>query len=290
MLGYPPVNIEEAHTTSDTVRLIRALLPEINDAIQHMEANRGWFPLKREFVDLIEDLEISNWAWLYLDEKRLKSVSLLSLIEPDEFVDISDPEQYRKYIKQEFTRLIEGTSSAPPADDKIEKSQLIFKLATDEEKRLFSNQVAMYTYGFIAALFNYLALLVHGRTMCQLVADAMAGDDEAYRKAVHIDRSVLYLPYFQKRMLQSQFGREEKFLRELCLGVQSPIIKNRVQNKKLWLMFAILENEGLLGLPQKQILDICMEAGVCDGEQGIENVRDLKQHLDAYRQQQGSSE
>jgi len=43
----------------------------------------------------------------------------------------------------------------------------------------------------VTGFFNYFALMIHGRTLCRLVADAKTGDDDAFCKAVQIDRTVL---------------------------------------------------------------------------------------------------
>jgi len=96
--------------------------------------------------------------------------------------------------------------------------------------------------GFITSLFNYLALMVHGRTICQLVADALGGDDDAYRRAVQIDRTVHSLPYFQDRLLKAQFSNDAHFLKTVGDSLKRPILSSKIRYRTLCLTFAILED------------------------------------------------
>ena len=64
----------------------------------------------------------------------------------------------------------------------------------------------------ITSSFNYLVLMLHGYTMCTLITMAKNGDDSAFCKAVHIDRTVLNLPYFKWRILKAQFGKDQNYI------------------------------------------------------------------------------
>jgi hypothetical protein len=50
--------------------------------------------------------------------------------------------------------------------------------------------------------------------------------------------------------------------------------------------FAVLDDEGLLGLPHEQIMDICQEVGVYGKDFGIEDVGHLSKRLWEYRKSQ----
>lgn len=59
------------------------------------------------------------------------------------------------------------------------------------ERRDILKRTLLLLLGTLTGFFNYFALMIHGRTLCRLVADAKTGDDDAFCKAVQIDRTVL---------------------------------------------------------------------------------------------------
>ncbi len=127
--------------------------------------------------------------------------------------------------------------------------------------------------------------MVHGRSMCQLVTDAKNGNDEAFRQAVHIDRTVLQLPYFQQRLLKSQFSNDEVFLNKLASSIRTPILKSKIKYRTLMLAFAMLDDQNMLDLPHEKLLDVCEEIGVTGDEHGINDVDKLRKRLHEYRKQ-----
>ena len=171
----------------------------------------------------------------------------------------------------------------------MEEFKTEFSSSDEATQKAITKRTALLILGFITALYNYLALMVHGRTMCQLVTDALGGDDEAYRRAVQIDRTVLFLPYFQDRMLKAQLGNDGPFLKSVGDSLKRPILSSKIKYRTLWLTFAILEDEGLLGLPHDQILDICEQSGVYGKEYGVEDVGHLRKRLHDYRRCQRTS-
>ena len=111
--------------------------------------------------------------------------------------------------------------------------------------------------------------------------------DEAYRQAVQIDRTVLFLPYFQDRMIKAQLGNDGPFIKSVGDSLKRPILSSKIKYRTLRLTFAILQDEGLLDLPREQLLNICEEVGVYGKSYGVEDVDHLKKRLRDYRKDQG---
>jgi hypothetical protein len=271
---------------SSTVRLVKALIPQINDALQSMNTNNGWLQMDDEFISAINNLYITDWAKYYEDETKLKTISMLASLGEDGILELRGDQNAKEDLKVEFAEFLEDGDFVPPTEADIEQFKSQYSTASEEEQQKITRQVAFIYLGFITSIFNYLALMVHGRTMCQLVTAAMSGDDDAYRRAVQIDRTTLYLPYFKERMLKAQFSDDERFLTAVANSLKRPILSTKIRHRTLRLVFAILEDEGLLGLPHERLLDICEQVGVYGKQHGVEDVGHLRKRLSDYRRSQ----
>ncbi len=108
--------------------------------------------------------------------------------------------------------------------------------------------------------------MTHGHTMTDLVRMAKEGDDKAFWMAVQIDRTVLFdIPYFSKRLIQVQLGDERDFLKKLSNAMKGRILGHGFPHRKLWLVFAILEDQGSLNMPLDELLNVCIDLGVHGG-------------------------
>ena len=283
------MRIEQEQKLSGTVRLLKALVPQIDDVLGYMEDNGGWLPLNDQFLSAVHNLSIKKWSEYYLDERKLKAIWLLMFVGEEGVKEITDPEKVRDDLKSDLTEFLEGPELTPPTDAELEEFKAEFAASDEATQTAITKQTIFMYLGFITSLFNYLALMVHGRTMCQLVADALGGDDDAYRRAVQIDRTVLTLPYFQDRLLKAQFSNDAHFLKTVGDSLKRPILSSKIRYRTLWLTFAILEDEGLIGLPHDQILDICEQIGVYGKAYGVEDVGHLRKRLRDYRRYQRTS-
>jgi hypothetical protein len=282
-----PIEIEQKLET--TIRLMKTLVPTIDDVLSYMQENGGWLPLSDEFLIAVKNLNLTDWAKYYLDEKKFKAVSMLGLVGEQGLQDITDPPKFREELKDELSEFMEEGDFTVPTDVDIEQYKLEYASSDEETQQELSKQTAFMILAFITGIFNYLALMVHGRTICQLVAAAMDGDDDAYRRAIQTDRTVLYLPYFQDRMVKAQFSDDAIFLRKVGDSLKRPILQSRIRYRTLWLTFAILDDEGLLDLPHDQLLDICEQVGVYGKQYGVEDVGHLRKRLNDFRRYQRTS-
>ena len=283
------MNLDIQHNLVNTVRLLKSIIPIIDDAIEYMQDSGGWLPLNDQFLSAINNLKITDWAKYYMDENKFKAVGMLGLVGEEGLRDITDPDLLKKEIKTELAEFLEEGDLVPPTEEEIERLQAEFKASSCEERQAISKQAAFFLLAFVTSLFHYLALMVHGRTMCQLVAAAAASDDDAYRRAVQIDRTVLYLPYFRDRLVRAQFDHDAVFMKRVGDSFKRPILSSRIRYRTLWLAFAILDDEGLLGIPHEQLLDICEQAGVYGKQHGIEDVGHIRKRLHDYRMYQRNS-
>ena len=144
----------------------------------------------------------------------------------------------------------------------------------------------------LASFFNFIALMVHGRKLTQLVGEAMMGDDVSFCLAVHIDRNILeQISYFKDRYAKAQWDGEQDFIEALNYRTQSPQLKGRIRHRTLYMLFAILESTHWLDeLKHREILDICDQVNLDHYENRIETENALTKRLCEYRQFQKSNQ
>lgn len=244
-------------------RLLVSVIPEYMDMFNLMTEHKGWLPFTDEFVESLQNLKIEWWSF-YEDEKKLRMLGLLMVIPQDELNSYTNKESITALAEEMAECLEDGEPIEAPTEE--EKKEWISKFdnAPKDEQLEISKQIAFFFYGYMLNLSQYLALMIHGKSMVQLVAEAKAGNDESFRNAVHIDRMTLYIPEFQNRMMRAQLTGDSVFLGKLANQIRNPISKSKRSTRILWLLFAMLEDNNYLDLPIKDIVEICDELDIWD--------------------------
>lgn len=271
------------------IHLLNLIMPEIHQELTQIDKNRGWIKLPENIIDFLIQWKFKWWP-LYENEQKIKAIGATMLLENDQakelFEDTPKDDLYQKYGN------FFESSNELPIPSELEKNEFLekFNSASTDEQTKQLKPACKIVLGLLSVTFNYLALMIHGRTMCQLVSDAKKGDDNAFRCAVQIDRSVLRLEYFQDRLLRAQFSGDQDFLDKLSYRIKSPQFQTKIKYKTLLLTFAILDEEGFLSeLAHDELLDICEEVGVYGQGYGIEDVGHLRKRLSDYRKLQRNS-
>jgi len=272
-----------------TFHILDSILPEIDWLLDYVEQNNGWLNLSELLPELTKNItawDLPMWATFYLDEKRMRTLSALFLYDLEELQSITDSnkEQFRLAAKELALELLESADivELPSASEMTD----FFDNASESEKARYSKQMMVGIYSFFTTTFNYLSLMTFGKTLCQLVLLAQQGDayaDKYLCMAIQIDRTILYLPFVQTRIMKAQLGNDSHFLEQLANHIKRPILSGKIRYRKLWLTFAILEDEGFLDMPQEQLLDVLEKLGVYGKDFGVEDVGHLRNRLFEYR-------
>ncbi len=91
-----------------------------------------------------------------------------------------------------------------------------------------------------------------------LVEKAKSGSDDAFCKAVQIDRTVLFgIPYFSNRLLRLQLSDDELLKRKLSNAIKGKILSPKRSYPLLWVFFSSLDDAGCLDIPLKRLMTIC---------------------------------
>jgi hypothetical protein len=257
-----------------------------------MEKSGGWLKLNAPLLDSVTKFKLQWWK-AYENEKVFKTYQALMLIDIDTLKSIQTIEE-AEIIKQSLINesyallnsdLVKETR--PFTEDEkaemIQALQAMLAAFSDEERKEYWQGVAFYWLGFIITFFDILSLMVHGKSLRQLVTAAKQGDDEAYYLAVQVDRTVLFLPCFQDRLLQAQMSGDSQFLESLAYRIKNPIIRGKIRRRTLWLLFALLESESQLDMPLRELLELCIQVGAYGKEFGVGDENSLAKRKREYQ-------
>ena len=267
-----------------TINLLKVIFSELKPIINHLDKNDGWFALDKKYIDFVERLDV-NWWKYYKNERMLNAlmgITILQYLNID-LITNSPNKEFTSDLVSFFSDEDESTFRA--SESEITIIQQFLKNGTLNSKSFFAKRKIKNSFtAFLAVSHNYLAFMVHKKTMCQLVAEAEQGDDESFVQAVQIDRTVLQLEYFKKRILRAQLGNEWQFLDTLGEHIKRKVFSKKLKYPMLWLTFYILDQEGLLELPREELLNECNTLGVYDSD----DLNSFKNRLADYKKSKGT--
>ncbi|MCK4823767.1 hypothetical protein KA005_48890 [bacterium] len=270
------------------INFLKAVLPTFDELLEFMESHKYWLPLQDNVINNFLTYNL-NWWDFYEDENRFRALCAIAFIDEDELKEIPENYTLEEFISEATEVMEDVNTSEDLTDENIDEAKRVIESSPEDEQIEYAKQSILMLTSFLASTFQYLALMTHGRSMCQLVEDAKKGDDNAFCIAVQVDRNVLRIPYFQERLFRAQLSADTKFLTTLGYRMKNPIIKGKIRYRTLYLAFALLDDLGMLGLPHNTLLDICDEIGVYGRDHGIEDVGHLRKRLHEYRKFQRNS-
>lgn len=163
-----------------------------------------------------------------------------------------------------------------------------FNDLSEEERNAALKSSAFFWSFFFCSFFNTLSLMIHGMKLTSLVPLALAGDDDAFLKAVQVDHMLLiHHPYFRERKTMAQNIGDVDFLSKLAYRESNSPLRGKIRYPALYMLFGILESfQWLHDLKHDEILDICDEAELDRYQSRIEDVNYITKRLIEYRRWQ----
>lgn len=285
----------------NTILLIKILLPEFRDILDDIVKGHGYFNLPPRITSILTADNLPSWASFYDDPLKVKSLAAHAMLGPDKVKNVSSyletcSEQEKQGIRESYKKtavddqfdVFFSDDLKDITDDDFRKAMLNTSTMDEGTRTKILKRIYLLCYAFITQIHYYLAVMTFGKSICDLVKEAIAGDDDSFCKAVQIDRTVLFgIPYFQKRLIRAQLGSEPDFLNKLANAVKGRSLGQKLNYKELMFVFAILDDEGFLDMPLEQLMEVCQELGVYGREYGIEDVESLRKRRKYYRDQTG---
>ncbi|MES2366790.1 MAG: hypothetical protein V4563_12990 [Pseudomonadota bacterium] len=241
---------------------------------------------------------VGQYVLIYDDELKIARAMFLAFLGEDGYKRFSQDfealcEDERQEILDDFVS-VELLNEIEEAMDsfKVPQGPAEWQAARDalaelpeDERKEAEKLGAFFWCFFFSSFFNTLSLMVHGTKMTSLVPRAIAGDDEAFLKAVQIDRMLLlHHPYFRDRKARAQNEGEMDFLSKLAYRESNPALRSKIRYPGLYMLFGMLESIRWLDeLTHDELLDICDASGLDLYQNRIEDVSYLTKRLVEYR-------
>ncbi|MGZ8942396.1 MAG: hypothetical protein ACXW00_06460 [Methylobacter sp.] len=279
------------------IRYIQKNLPEYGEMLSRIEKKGGWLIFEPWLYKTLDTFKINDYAKLYPQENILNNLYINAVPDPEEFrkltveLEQASDEQRTAFLDDFIVSIDQDdedeawTFKFPKTPGEEEQARKIWESLSETERTELGKRAACFYAFFMINFHNFFALMVHGRKITQLVAEALQGNDEAFVLAVQIDPSVMqFIPYFQERENQAYREGDRDFLNKLAYRRRIPPLQGKIRFRLLYLLFAMLESINLLDdLTHSEILDICDVAKLDRWQNRIEDVNYLTKRLREYR-------
>lgn len=291
LIANPVVDVDRRRAA--VVAMMEKAVPVFDEVFAFIEKHHGWFPWIDEFVEALMRWFPNGWAEFYEDDGRYRSLVAVSLLDPDviEMMKEGKRDEALERVAEDYRQFEEeiDTIKVPETEEERRLAVEKFNALDEAEKRKLNADTALFFLSFWVSLHNLVALVAHARSMPALIRAAKEGSDDALKKAIQVDRTVLYLPFVRERLFRAELRGESDFLGKLAGGLSKGVFPGKIRYRTLQLTFAFLEDEGLLSrLTHEQIFDICEGLGVYGRSYGIEDVGHLSKRLQEWRVKRNS--
>lgn len=282
---------------ASAAEFLRSSIPDWTWFISQIESEDGHFRFPPIVTRAIVNLRIEAYPLLYENEASIGLILFRAFMSRKEMLELNaqlieqSPLERGQTLREWMDGLIECETvfefPKTPAEERLAVDQ--FKALTKEEQAEGIRMTQHLWMGFLAGFFQNVSVMVHGEKLTSLVAQAKAGSDEAFCKAIQIDKRILTtIPYFKQRFERVTLDGDKHFADALSYRLQCPPYKGKIRHKALWMTFAYLDLVGLLdNLPHQEILDLCDDAGVGGYANRIEDVKHLSKRLADFRRFRG---
>lgn len=279
-----------------TLKAAKQLAPQYAELLRDLQKGGGRICFSTEIASIQNHL--GSYVLIYDNELKINRAFFLALLGEEGFKEFvaetegASPEEQQQLI-EDFADL-EGMDELadafiiPQNSEEWKRAREALALMPEEERKEAGKRGIFFWSFYFSSFFNTLCLMVHGAKMTSLVPRAMEGDDDAFLKAIQIDRMLLlHHPYFRDRKFKAQNEGQNEFLSKLSYRESNPTLRGPIKYPGLYMLFGILEAfQWLSDLKHKEILDICDGAGLDRYQNRIEDVGYLTQRLIEYRRWQ----
>lgn len=254
--------------------------------LAELQSHDGWLSFESDFAKFVTAQGIEWWT-LYEQPTQLRIVIGAVLFTPAQWKSFAHNPNRREVIIRETFALVDDSREWEASFGTDIDAALGRTPVTQERQKMAMERVELLCAALVANLYNYLAVMVFGQSLCQLVAHAREGSDDALIHAAQVDRTVLNLPHFRQRLAQAQLTGDSNFLDMLSYRLRNPLLRTKLRHPELRLAFAILQDEGELEpgkrRPYSELMDLCREAKVYEGDDVDAFRKNLTEYLRAQR-------
>ena len=288
---HPVVDIHAAK------RFLSDLSPDLSWLLRQIESDDGHCRFPSQVTKAITNLKIESYPLLYESEAAIGLVLFMGFLSKKEIAELdrelseASIEERGQFLQEFCQGLADGLEQIEipktPADEQRANEQ--FNALSSDEQAEAIKMGQHFWMSFLAGFFQMLSVMVHGEKLTALVAKAKNGDDDAFVKAVQIDKRILTtIPYFKQRFEGANLEGDRDFVDALTYRLQCAPYRGKIRHKSLWLAFSFLDMCGLLdALRHQELLDLLDEVGLGGYPNRIEDVKYLSKRLADFRRFRG---
>lgn len=279
-------------TKESAAKILASAIPDAEWLLAKIESEQGWFRFPPVLTRAITNLKIESYPLLYQNEAAIALMLQRAFFNDAEVAEFNLEFEAaslveRGAILEELTVGIDAFMESvefPKTPQEEAKARALFESLSKEEQAKSIRFCQHWFCFFFCSFFQNLSTMVHGEKLTSLVAQAKNGNDDAFAKAIQIDRRILTtIPYFKERFGLAQDEGDLDFSDKISYRLKCAPYRGKIRFKSLWLAFSCLDQLGLLNtLTHSEILEICDEAGVGGFKNRIEDVKYLSKRLKNY--------
>jgi hypothetical protein len=269
-------------------------IPDAEWLLGRIESEQGWLRFPPYLSSVISNLKIEGYPLLYASEAAMAAMLLRGFMSSEEIqafgaeMEASSPGE-RGQVVLELARgldeVVERIEIPKTLEEQAQARKRFESMSLEEQHE--ATRVAQHFFCFFfTSFYQNLSVMVHGEKLTSLVAQAKAGNDSAFVKAIQIDKRILTAdPFFSARFNRAQLESDSNFCDALAYRLKTAPYKGKIRHKSLWLAFSIFESAQLLDvLSYREIMEICDEAGVGGYDNRIQSEKHLGGRLREYRE------
>lgn len=275
-------------------QILKSSIPDAEWLLGRIESEQGWLRFPPYLSRIISNLRIESYPLLYASEMAIVAMLLRGFMTTEEIqtfgteLEAASPGERGEFLielTKDLDELVERIEIPKTPEQQAHAKKLFDSMSPEEQQE--ATRVAQHFFCFfLASFYQNLSMMVHGEKLTSLVAQAKAGNDTAFVKAIQIDKRILTAdPLFSERFNRAQMESDSSFCDALAYRLKTAPYKGKIRHKSLWLAFSMFESAQLLdALTYREILEICDEAGVGGFDNRIQSEKDLGNRLRAYRE------
>jgi hypothetical protein len=261
-------------------RHLKKVIPifgEVLSTIRVYSDGDRYLPKIREAM---QRTNIVDWAKHYQDPTNALKTYLLMVMSPDEINKLNQDvlamsaEEQASLLDEIIKEVTDGLDEE---DDKV-------------SAELDPQRAAQFWYFAMPTVFNFLAYVAHRKSIYQLVAEAMSGNDESFLKTIQVDKSTLtHIPYFVERNRRAADEGDINFLRQINTYRQKPILRTQTRLLPLVMLLAYLYQMNMLDQlceDMEWLLGLCEQTGIYGNGQGAADLESFKKTVRRFKTEQ----
>ncbi|WP_227815640.1 hypothetical protein [Nitrogeniibacter aestuarii] len=281
-------------------KLVVEQSPQYIEIFRELQGKGKGFRLPVDMIEIRDRLNIGNYVDLYDKELNFGVALFFAFVGENGFKEWSSEvnqfsgDDLGDWLVDFLANFDEFDSSAffPPESEE-EKSRLEddFQNLSIEDQAIATKRAQWFWISMFGSFHNMLAVMVHGEKMTSLVPRALGGDQDAFCKAIQIDRSLLSAHAgFRAIRQRAHDSGDTAFVRKIAAAEMRPLLSTRLRYPGLYVLFAMLESMASLDeFKDSELLDICDEAGLDRYQNRIEDVGYLTKRRLEFRRFQKSA-